>query len=59
MPGHGGMENGMKKAELIVDKYYLTGEVDKRSSVPLWSISGGLFMKAFTRKTVLLPMNRG
>ena len=30
MPGHGGMENGMKKAELIVDKYYLTGEVDKR-----------------------------
>ena len=24
------MENGMKKAELIVDKYYLTGEVDKR-----------------------------
>ena len=59
MPGHGGMENGMKKAELIVDKYYLTGEVDKRIFGSFIEHLGRAVYEGIYQKTVLLPMNRG
>ena len=44
----------MKKAEIIVDKYFLTGAVDKR-------IFGSFIvpcMRAFIRRTALLRMSR-
>ena len=47
----------MKKAQIIVDKYFLTGKTDKR-------IFGsfiehlGRFMREFIRREVLFLMNR-
>ena len=42
----------MKKAQIIIDKYFLTGKVDKRISDLLLSSLDELFTREFIRKAV-------
>ena len=48
----------MKKAQIIVDKYFLTGKQTKGSSAPLLNILDVRFMRAFIRKAVLFLTSR-
>ena len=48
----------MKKAEIIIDKYFLTGKVDKRIFGSLSSTWDAPFTRASIRKEVLSPTSR-
>ena len=48
----------MKKAEIIIDKYFLTGKVDKRIFGSFIEHLDAPFTKASIRKEVLSPTSR-
>ena len=48
----------MKKAQIIVDKYFLTGKTDKRIFGSFIEHLGRAVMRAFIRKAVLFLTSR-